>query len=127
MNRAERRKMKKSGVSVPKQKVYTLTQEQLNDIIASELSKKRQEILNTVSSRLTNTLILFCLDVLHSKFGFGKMKLKRFKYYLDEIAENVEQDYCTTDDILKNLEEEMDLDFMYRKVKRSECFKKIHK
>lgn len=127
MNRAERRKMKKSGVSVPKQKVYTLTQEQLNDIIASELSKKRQEILNTVSSRLTNTLILFCLDVLHSKFGFGKMKLKRFKYYLDEIAENVEQDYCTTDDILKNLEEEMDLDFMYRNVKRSECFKKIHK
>ena len=124
MNRAERRALKKNGYNEQGQKVYKLTQSQLDDMIIKAITLKRQEILEQVTSKVTNTFMLFCLDVLHSRFKFGSMRLKRFKYYMDELSDLVMEDYLTTDDVLEALNEEVDLEFMYRPIEKEEVYDK---
>lgn len=124
MNRADRRKMKKSGYNEQGQKVYKLTQKQLDDIVIKAIAMKRQELVEQVTSTVTNTFLLFCLDVLHYKFGFGQMKLKRFKYYMDELSECVSEEYENIEELRQNLSEKIDLEFMYRSVEKGEIYDK---
>lgn len=126
MNRADRRKMAKNGYNAKGEKVYNLTQKQLDDIVIQAVNLKRKEILEMVSNKVTTLFTLFCLDVLHSKFGFGNMRLKRFKYFLDDIAESVELEYCSAEDIAETLSEKMDISFMYRPVTEKECYDHRH-
>lgn len=126
MNRAERRKMKKQGYNEQGKKVYKLTQDQLDDIVVKAIELKRTELVEQVTSTVTNTFLLFCLDVLHCKFNFGKMRLKRFKYFMDELSELITDEDCKTEEVREALEEKVDLEFMYRSIKPNEIYTEKH-
>lgn len=126
MNRADRRKLKKNGCNERGEKIHKLTDKQLDDIVLKALAMKRQEITEQVTSTVTSTFLLFCLDVLHTKFGFGKMKLKRFKFFMDDLSDSVVEEYLTLAEVQDNLQDKIDLEFMYRSISEGEIWTKSH-
>lgn len=126
MNRAERRALKRNGYNEFGQKVYKLTQKQLDDLVVRAMNLKRREILDDVSTKVTRAFMVLCLDVLNSKFGFGEMRLKRFKYFLDDVSELIVDDYGDVNDIIEDLGERVNLDFMSRRIELDEIYSPSH-
>ena len=73
--RAEREKLKT-------QKVYTLTQEEINKMVSASVDRIVQTKFNELLARETDKafVVMMCLPsvALHDTFGFGKERLTRF-------------------------------------------------
>lgn len=122
MNRAERRKNKKNGCNERGEKILHLTQRQLDSFIRQAIREKQQSLLETVSTNTVNTMLLFTMDILHNKFGFGHLRLKRFKYFMDELCEVSMDDEDAVNTLYSELHEKVNLDFLSRSVEREEVF-----
>lgn len=124
MNRAERRKAKKAGIIKEKngEKVYKFTQHQLDNFVTEVLVQQRKETVDLVTAEFIRLMFLTCTEVLHSSFGFGEMRLKRFKYLLENLCDSIEKGYCTLDELEEDLAEHINIDFLKRTVKRNEIY-----
>ena len=75
LRRAEREKLKS-------QKVYTLTQEEINKMVSASVDRIVQTKFNELLARETDKafVVMMCLPSVaqHDTFGFGKERLTRF-------------------------------------------------
>lgn len=54
------------------------------------------------------------LFTLKEKFGFGKVRLKRFHDMFEELCDSVLKDYLTLEDIVDYLKDEYGINLMYK-------------
>ena len=80
MNRAELRRLNRDKLK--SQKVYTLTQEEINKMVSASVDRIVQTKFNELLVRETDKafVIMMCLPsvALHDTFGFDKERLTRF-------------------------------------------------
>ena len=107
MGRASRRRQqKKEGTLEPKKvATYNYTEEQLKQKITEEMQVFRESTSNAIISRTVSSFIILIADILHSRFGFGETRLKRFFFdfykLCDELAFEEPEDNEDYLDILK--------------------------
>lgn len=124
MNRAERRKAKKAGIIKEKhgEKIYKFNQHQLDNFVTEILMQQRKETVERITAEFISLMFLTCTEVLNSQFGFGELRLKRFKYHVEDLCDSIEKGYVTLDDIEGDLAEKMNLDFLRNNVKMNEIY-----
>lgn len=100
MNRAERRKQKKEGKPVVREKVYTLTQSQIDHIKA--------EATGEAVNKAFMLMLAIPVMVLHDKYWekTAKKRLPKFVDYCLDLYDSVEKDYVTFDELRECLWEE---------------------
>lgn len=94
-NRAERRRAeraKKSGGAI-----YQVKYEDIERI--------HQEAIDNVTMQVLPRMLLASMEVLHTKFGYGRVRLKRFAEGVFNIYDAVDKRYVTLDDIAKAIDE----------------------
>lgn len=104
------KQVRREGKEVKKEPVYNMTQTQLNAYVNREILKFKKELAEEVTTKVISTLLIQCFDVLHNVFGFGSLRLKRFRFHIDKASELISDltkeepdfDYCS--DIIQNLE-----------------------
>lgn len=107
MGRASRRRQqKKDGVLEPKKvATYNYTEEQLKAKINEEMRVWQKSTTDAIISRTVNSFIILIADILHSRFGYGETRLKRFFFdfykLCDELAFDEPEDGDEAVDILK--------------------------
>lgn len=100
---ARLKQARREGKVVKKEPVYNMTQAQLDAYVRSEIVKFKKNIANEMTQGVIELYLMQCFDVLHTHFGFGELRLKRFRYYLDSLSdvitdskeENPDYDYIT--------------------------------
>ena len=107
MGRASRRRQQKIAGTLEPKKVatYNFTEEQLKAKINEEMRAYKESTTNAVISRTVNSFIILIADILHSRFGYGETRLKRFFFdfykLCDELAFDEPEDGEEAIDILK--------------------------
>ena len=94
-NRAERRRAeraKKSGGAI-----YQVKYEDIERI--------HEEAIDNVTMHVLPRMLLASMEVLHTKFGYGKTRLKRFAEGVFNIYDAVDKRYVTLDEIAKAIDE----------------------
>lgn len=94
-NRAERRRAeraKKSGEAVYQVK-------------AKDFEYIAEEAIHRVTLEVVPKCLLASLEVLHTKFGFGRERLRRFAEGVFDIYDGVDREYVTLEDIAKAIDE----------------------
>ena len=80
MTRADYRRAERDKLKA--QKVYTLTQEEINKMVSASVDRIVQTKFNELLARETDKafVVMMCLPsvALHDTFGFGKERLTRF-------------------------------------------------
>lgn len=124
MNRAERRKAKKSGIITGKngEKTYTFNQRQLDNFVTEVLMQQRREIVESITAEFIRVMFLTCSEVLNFHFGFGRRRLSKFKYFVENLCNSIEGGYVTLDEIESGLAEKMNIDFLKSDVKIHEIY-----
>ena len=51
--------------------------------------------------------------VVRDKFGFGTTRMNRFKDYINELADSIEKDYLTVDDVISTIRDETGIDLEF--------------
>lgn len=110
MNREERRKAKKEGKAVVKDPTYTLTKSQLDKVIKDSVKEMRENVVKEVVGLTSEMFMVYCYVVLHDTFGFGKVRLHRFREKVDELADCVNGDYCSNQDLCDLVREEFGIE-----------------
>jgi len=87
LNRALKRQQERESSKT--ERVYNLTQKQIDEIVNMKMLKN----IDVIKKDAQNKLILCITDIvdlaLHNKFGFGKKRLKRLEYYVNDIFDRV--------------------------------------
>lgn len=89
--------------------LITVSREQLSDIVAREMEKKRLEIVDNVATNTTALMKAMCFIILHDKFGFGQGRLSKFDKQLDFHASCVMEGYVSIEDLLQICREEFEM------------------
>lgn len=92
MNRAERRRIQKQGIT------------------ANELKGIEQALAKQVISYSTNAMIASFVLSLHDKWGWGQVKLKRLLEQVDDTFDSINKDYVSIEDIKKVILDEIGID-----------------
>ena len=83
--------------------------------ISLNLSRKD---LNTASEKIKemtmDTFTILTVAVLHDEFGFGERRCQRFIDLLISLAECMIDDFCTWDDYIQTIKEELKLELQIR-------------
>lgn len=103
MNRAERRKMKKSGKEVKSEPVYVLKKSEVDRLAVSDLAK--EAMMKEINRQILEKDREYQLDVdtmvlwtLYQHYGWGKKRLREF--YLAMFEEHLRmRDYYELDDL----------------------------
>lgn len=90
---------------------YNLTWDQ----IESMKRKTVKETVDRVSREAFERMIVLSLLVLRDEWGFGEKRMERFMDQLKELVEDVSDGRLSMDDITATLEEELGIEFMWRK------------
>lgn len=96
MNRSEKRRSER--LIEKKQKVYTLTQAQID--------KLKEDATMEATKRAFSIMLGFPLLALRDTFGFGKKRLTLFTDKVFEIYEAYNDDYIDLEDLHRTIEEE---------------------
>lgn len=90
-NRAMRRAATKQGKAVPKEKVYTLTESQIADMLANERRKAYEEASKTISKKSVDIawqlMLAIPCEVLISDGYWPKTAKKRLPKFIDDCLE----------------------------------------
>ena len=97
MNRQQRRKMVKNGV----------TPEDLKKLYNTTKDATKKATIHASSEAFA----VITAMVLHDKFGFGEKRLRRAIGYLVEGFDAITEDYATLEDMKKVLDEECNIQF----------------
>ena len=68
-----------------------------------------------ITYRVVHDMNIAILMMLHDKFGFGTVRLKRAFDYMVEAWDGIEKNYVSIEDMEKTLKEETGLDFSSHK------------
>lgn len=55
--------------------------------------------------------------VLRNKFDYGRKRMERFKFHMNDLADSILRDYLTVDDICQNLKEETGIELYFKENK----------
>ena len=89
---------------------YNFTWDQIEDI----KRKTVKETVDKVSREAFERTMVLSLLVLRDEWGFGEVRLERFMDQLSELVDDVSEGRLSMDDITKALEDELDIEFMWR-------------
>lgn len=92
MNRAERRRLQKQGLTA-------------KDIKAIEDSSALKGIDFAVSGMIASFVI-----TLHDKWGWGHVRIKRLLEQVDDVFDSIDKDYVTIEDLRKVILEEIEIE-----------------
>lgn len=95
-NRAERRRTERA-----KMKGEAVYQVKFGD-----LERIHEEAINEATMRIVPVCLMASFEVLRTKFGFGKVRMKRFADAVFATYDAVDKQYVTFDDIAKAIAEE---------------------
>ena len=93
MNRTERRRLQKQGITS-------------TDLKRIEDTTKRQAVNTT-----TNYAVACALLVLRDQFGFGELRAKRFMQAYADMFADVTAGHLKLDDVLMTIENELKINF----------------
>lgn len=96
MNRAEKRRLERDANK--SQKVYTLTQAQIDEI--------KRDISIQSTKRAFHIMLAFPLMAMRDEFGFGKKRLQRIIDRILETYDAYEEKYITLEDLHTAIEDE---------------------
>lgn len=108
---ARLKQARREGKEVKKEPVYNMTQAQLDDYATRQILKFKKDIATEITEKLVGTMLIQCFDVLHNTFGFGNLRLQRFRYKMDEVSEFIadvikeEPNYDYSSDVIQALED----------------------
>ena len=77
--------------------------------------KAFDECINNIKMNTIDTVIILCAATLHDEFGFGQKRVQQFLDRFDDKAECLCNDYCTWDDYIDVIKEELKLELNIRK------------
>lgn len=92
MNRAERRRLQKQGLTA-------------KDIKAIEDSSALKGIDFAVSGMIASFVI-----TLHDKWGWGHVRIKRLLEQVDDVFDSIDKDYVTIEDLRKVILDEIGIE-----------------
>lgn len=107
---ARLKQARREGREVKKEPVYNMTQAQLDAYVSREILKFKKNIATEITEKLIGTMLIQCFDILNSYFGFGNLRLQRFRFHMDRVSgfiadvtkEEKDYDYCS--DVIQTLE-----------------------
>lgn len=94
-NRAERRRAERD-----KRKGEAVYQ-----VKAKDFEYIAEEAIRRVTLEVLPKCLFASLEVLHTKFGFGKERLRRFAEGVFDVYDGVDREYVTLEDIAKAIDE----------------------
>ena len=77
--------------------------------------KEMDEFTLKVKKNATGVVTALSEMVLRDKFGFGTMRMNRFKDYINELADSIEKDYLTVNDVISTIRDETGIDLEFEK------------
>lgn len=96
MNRAERRRQERA-----KHKGEKVLQ-----VKRSDLDALYEDALKDVSKKTVPLTLYASLEVLRTKYGFGRKRLKAFAEYVFQIYDGLDKNYVSFDDIAEAIQKE---------------------
>ena len=118
MNRAELRRLNRDKLK--SQKVYTLTQEEINKMVSASVDRivqtKFQELLAKEVDKAFVVMMTLPSVALHDTFGFGKERLTRF---MDNVCDKY---FCVIEDFDNRARAGYDFDAFIRILKEETGF-----
>ena len=75
--------------------------------------KEMDEFTLKVKQNATGVVTALSEMVLRDKFGFGTTRMNRFKDYINELADSIEKDYLTVDDVISTIRDETGIDLEF--------------
>ena len=90
---------------------YNFTLEQIDGM----KRKTVEDTVDRVSREAFERMMVLSLLVLRDEWGFGEVRMERFMDQLSELVEDVSEGRLSMDDITATLEEELGIEFMWRK------------
>lgn len=96
MNRAERRRQERARIKG----------EKVLQVKRSDLEALYEDALKDVSKKTVPLVLYASLEVLRTKYGFGKKRLKAFAEYIFEIYDGLQRNYVGFDDIAEAIQKE---------------------
>lgn len=80
------------------------------------VSKKAlEECSINIKNNILDTIMILMVATLHDEFGFGEKRVQRAIDRLNYKAECIGEDYCTWDDQIQTIKEELNIDLGIRK------------
>ena len=58
-------------------------------------------------------IIMKIIAVMNQKGGFGTTRMNRFRDYINDLADSIEKDYLTVDDVISTIREETGIDLEF--------------
>lgn len=77
--------------------------------------KEMDEFTMNVKRHTIGVITALSEMVLRDKFGFGATRLNRFKDYMNDLADSIDKDYLTVDDVINVIKEETGVDLTFQK------------
>ena len=90
---------------------YNFTLEQIEGM----KRKTVKETVDRVSREAFERMMVLSLLVLRDEWGFGEVRMDRFIDQLSTLVEDVSAERLSMDDITATLEDELGIEFMWRK------------
>lgn len=90
---------------------YNFTLEQIEDI----KKKAVKETVDRVSREAFERMMVLSILVLRDEWGFGEKRISRFMGQLSVLIVDVSEGRLSMDDITATLEEELGIEFMWRR------------
>lgn len=90
---------------------YNFTLDQIENI----KRKTVKETVDRVSREAFERMMVLSLLVLRDEWGFGEVRMDRFIDQLSTLVDDVSAGRLSMDDITATLEEELGIEFMWRK------------
>ena len=79
--------------------------------------KELDEFVMKVKENATGTVTAMAEYVLRNKFDYGRKRMERFKFHMNDLADSILRDYLTVDDICQNLKEETGIELYFKENK----------
>lgn len=89
---------------------YNFTLEQIEGM----KRKTVEDTVDRVSREAFQRMMVLSLLVLRDEWGFGSIRIERFMDRLSELIDDVSAGRLSMDDITDALEEELDIEFIWR-------------
>lgn len=94
-----------------KMATYNMTWKQIEDI----KQKAIDETVRRVSREAFDRTVILSLLVLRDHWGFGEIRMARFMDQLSELVVDVSAGRLSMEDIVKTLEDELGIEFSWKK------------
>lgn len=89
------------------QPVYTLTNAEMTEIVRKEVEKTKQQIKDELSASVVHKFwdiyLLIILNLCYSKLGFKEIRLKRFKFWFEEMLDSIMKGYVSVEDLRQEM------------------------